>query len=120
MCGVNVHRPVVNDSFCAHVGESPGFPDVTGLVAAATVSSNGYLWLLGNVPLEVTSVTAASSAGPTATAKVLTITTDTGAPAAFFALTLSAADRSLGTVRFEGTDASGRVVMTRTTDALGR
>ncbi|GAA4263765.1 hypothetical protein [Dactylosporangium darangshiense] len=121
LCGIFVdYAPKAQRRLPSHAGgfrlnEFPDAPDLAGIRSVW----NGYLWMLAKVPPEVVSVTLVSDAGATATAQMVKVSTGAGAPVAFFVVTLYAADRSLGAVHLKATDASGRVVFTKTTDEVG-
>jgi hypothetical protein len=122
LCGVWVRKAAVNDAFCSwvNVAGSPKIADMPGLVPFSCRYERGYLWVLGSVPPDVTSVTAVSTAGLTQTVKVVDVPAGADRQFRLFTMTLYSADLSLGTVRFDGTDTSGKVVATKATNALGQ
>jgi hypothetical protein len=122
ICGAWVRRVADNDSFCSHVNVdgSPKLADMPGLVPFCYRYERGYLWILGSVPPAVTSVTAVTGAGLTQTAKVVNVPAGADGQFQLFTMTLYSADLSLGTVRFDGTDASGLVVVTKETNESGQ
>jgi hypothetical protein len=95
-------------------------PGNAGLVVVCMSGDRGYLHFLGSAPSGVDLVEAVSSAGPVAIANVVRVSTGDDAQLNLFAVTLYAADRSLESVRLDGRDTSGRVVVTRTTDEWAR
>ncbi|WP_327004263.1 hypothetical protein OHA72_56020 [Dactylosporangium sp. NBC_01737] len=100
-------------SFCT----KDNFVDLTppgqlDYVMAAGIGN--FFWCFGTVPPEVTAVTAVSGTGRPVTTRVMTADLGAAAPFHFYAITLYTGDQNLGLLRFEGTDASGRAVVTST------
>jgi hypothetical protein len=98
-------------SFCT----TDNFVDLTRpgqLDCVMSAGGGNFFWCFGIVPPEVTSVTAVSGAGRPVTTRVRTADLGAAAPFHFYAVTLYTGDQNLGLLRFEGTDASGRAVVT--------
>ncbi|WP_238006539.1 hypothetical protein KZZ52_16510 [Dactylosporangium sp. AC04546] len=121
LCEAFVRQAAGNDSVCSYVNVdgSPKLADIPGLVPFCHGYWAGYLWVLGSVPPAVTSVTAVNGAGQTRTAKVVNVRAGTDGQFQLFTMMLYAGDVNLGVVRFDGTDESGRVVVTKKTDGGG-
>lgn len=121
LCGAFVRQAAGNDSFCSQVNVegSPKLADMPGLVPFCRRYWPGYLWVLGSVPPAVASVTAVNGAGLTRTAKVVKVPVGAGGQLQLFTMMLHSGDPNLGVVRFDGTDGSGRVIVTKNTDGDG-
>ncbi|WP_238009521.1 hypothetical protein KZZ52_27025 [Dactylosporangium sp. AC04546] len=114
LCGVYVDASE-RASFCT----KDEFVELTSrgqLDHMMSAGGGNFFWCFGTVPPEVTTVTAVSGAGRPVTTRVTTADLGATAPFHFYAITLYTGDQHLGVLRFKGTDASGRVVVTSSID----
>jgi hypothetical protein len=111
LCGVYVDAGE-RSSFCTKdefVALSAGGGQLDNLMSAG---GGNFFWCFGRVSSEVTSVTVVGGTGRPVTTRVLTADLGAAAPLHLYAMALYTGDQDLGVLRFQGTDASGRAVVT--------